>query len=199
MMSARANRRPEPAPAKCATETPGPREVVGFGRRPAALPGVRAVGSFVPRITKKAFARYGFSTAALITDWAAVVGPEVAAYTAPERVKWPRAGDRPDPDAPAADRPRPSGTLVLRVDEGRGLDVQFRASQIVERINAYFGYAAVAGLRIVQAPIERPQPPQGGRPQPSAAEPALREVAHVADPALRTALARLGTGVRAGR
>ena len=48
---------------------------------------------------------------------------------------------------------RPGATLVLRVDGGRSLDVQHNARQIIERINAYFGYAAVAELRIVQAPV----------------------------------------------
>ena len=31
--------------------------------------------------------------------------------------------------------------------------MQHSARQIIERINAYFGYAAVAELRIVQAPM----------------------------------------------
>ena len=32
----------------------------------------------------------GFAAAALITDWALIVGKDVAGYTAPERLKWPR-------------------------------------------------------------------------------------------------------------
>ena len=76
--------------------------------------------------------------------------------------------------------------------------MQYKARQIIERINAYFGYAAVAELRIVQAPVER----QAAAARPAArasGEPLTHEVAHVADPGLRDALARLGAGVRAGR
>ena len=71
--------------------------------------------------------------------------------------------------APApAEKGRPGATLVLRVDGARALDVQYKARQIIERINAYFGYAAVAELRIVQAPMRqlppaRPPRPRGGR------------------------------------
>ena len=36
----------------------------------------KAVGSFVPQLTRKAFEKYGFSTATLLTDWAVIVGPD---------------------------------------------------------------------------------------------------------------------------
>ena len=54
---------------------------------------------------------------------------------------------------------RSGAMLVLRVDGAKALDVQYRAQQIIERINAYFGYAAVAQLRVIQAPM--PVVPQG--------------------------------------
>jgi hypothetical protein len=187
-------------PRRSAPLTPSrPREVVEFARR-RSLPlyGVKAVGSFVPGLTRKAFEKYGFSAATLITDWTAIAGRELAAYTAPERLKWPRAVERSEDDAAETGKGRPGATLVLRVDGGRSLDVQHNARQIIERINAYFGYAAVADLRIVQAPIGadvRQAPPQL-RP---VGRPLTAEVAHVADPGLREALARLGAGVKAGR
>ena len=78
--------------------------------------------------------------------------------------------------------------------------MQYNARQIIERINAYFGYAAVAELRIVQAPVgvEADAALRRARPrQPRA--PLTHEVAHIADPGLRDALARLGAEVKAGR
>jgi hypothetical protein len=185
-------RRPAPvAPSR-------PRDSVGFvRRRPGSLHGVKAVGSFVPGLTRKAFEKYGFSAASLITDWPNVVGRALAAYTAPERLKWPRTPERPDDEGGEHTRTRTGATLVLRVDGGRSLDVQHNARQIVERINAYFGYAAVAELRIVQAPIGAGQSLAHALPRPSAS-PLTQEVAHVSDPGLRDALARLGAGVKAG-
>jgi hypothetical protein len=176
-----------------------PREAVGFARkRPGPLYGVKAVGSFVPGLTRKAFEKYGFSAATLITDWATIAGRELAAYSIPERLKLPRAVERSDEDAVEAAKGRPGATLVLRVDGGRSLDVQHNARQIVERINAYFGYAAVAELRIVQAPIGLDDRYVGPAPRVSA-RPLTQEVAHVADPHLRDALARLGAEIKAGR
>ena len=185
-------RRPSPM-------APRPRDAVEFARkRPGPLYGVKAVGSFLPGLTRKAFEKYGFSAASLVTDWATIAGRELAAYTAPERLKWPRAVERSDEDAAESGKGRPGATLVLRVDGGRSLDVQHNARQIIERINAYFGYAAVAELRIVQAPVgveDRFACPATR----ASARPLTAEVSHIADPGLRDALARLGAEVKAGR
>jgi hypothetical protein len=176
-----------------------PREAVGFTRKRAnTLFGVKAVGSFLPGLTRKAFEKYGFSTASLVTDWAAIAGTELAAYTAPERLKWPHRVERSEEGAAPAEKGRAGATLVLRVDGARALDVQYKAQQVIERINAYFGYAAIAELRILQAPVDGRLPPVRPAARP-AAQPLTHEVAHIADPGLRGALARLGAGVRAGR
>jgi hypothetical protein len=183
-----------------ATPQASPREAVSFTRkRPNALFGVKAVGSFVPGLTRKAFEKYGFSAATLITDWQVIVGRELAAVTAPERLKWPRAVEHAEDDTnTSAGKGRPGATLVLRADGSQALAVQYGARQIIERINAYFGYAAVAELRLVQAPVG----PAAGLVRPAnrpAAQPLTHEVAGVADAGLRDALARLGAEVRAGR
>ena len=112
----------------------------------------RAVGSFVPRLTKKAMEKFGFSTAALLTDWAAIVGSDLARYTRPHKLKWPRAVETYG-DTPAEQAGRPGATLYLQVDAARALDVQYKGRQIIDRINAYFGYRAIADLRIEQVPM----------------------------------------------
>jgi hypothetical protein len=177
---------------------PPPREAIGFSaRRTGGLHGPKALGSFLPRVTRKAFEKHGFSAASLVTDWAVIAGKELADYTAPERLKWPRGVDRSGDEQDPAEKGRPGATLVLRVDAARGLDVQYNGRQIIERINAYFGYAAIAELRIVQAPVAAPhQERRERRPAPA---PLTREVAHITDAGLRNALGRLGAGIRAER
>lgn len=148
----------------------------------------KTVGTFVPTLTRKAFEKFGFSTATLVTDWAAIAGAEIAGYTLPERLKWPRGGAGDDSDDWGTERR--GATLMLRVDPARALDVEYRARQIVERINAYFGYRAVESLRIVQAPVEAASggAAQGETPVPSPA------ATDEADP-LMAALARLEQGI----
>ncbi len=131
---------------------------MGPAYRSRKQPNARTVGAFVPQLTRKSFEKFGFSTAALIMDWSRIAGQDLAAYTVPERVSWPRAPSDPieaDPENPAT---RPGATLYLRVDPARALDVEYRARQIVERINTFFGYRAISGLRLVQAPVEARSP-----------------------------------------
>jgi hypothetical protein len=154
----------------------------------------RAVGSFVPKLTRKAFEKYGFSAATLLTDWSAIVGKELAAFTAPERLKWPRSvAIREDVEAGAEGRP--GATLILRVDPARALDVEYKGRQILERINGYFGYRAIAEMRILQAPLAKSAAP---RTAPQAPPPvAAPELASIADERLRAALTRLKSGLMA--
>jgi hypothetical protein len=164
-----------------------------FSHAPRALNGgvhARAVGSYIPSLTKSAFAKYGFSAATLLTDWKSIVGADLAQYTEPERLKWPVRAQ-----APAAEdgdeAGRPGATLILRVDAGRALDVQYRVRQIVERINAYFGYRAVADLRLVQGPVVKAAPPV----RVARKEPAPVALPTVTDSALRAALERMAHGI----
>lgn len=153
--------------------------------------GARAVGAFVPKLTHKAFEKYGFAAATLILEWATIVGRDVAAYTAPERLKWPRGVDFSDPEETASDRP--GATLLLRVEPARALDIQYKGQQLIERINAHFGYRAVAELRILQAPLPERDDAAALLPPPKPV--AAPELADIADERLRLALAKLKTGL----
>ena len=156
----------------------------------------RAVGSFVPKLTRKAFEKYGFSAATIVTDWTAIVGEELAQYTEPERLKWPRAVEVLG--APGDGQiGRPGATLVVRVDGARALEVQYKARQVIERINGYFGYRAVAELRFLQAPVGRRSAPVRRGPAPTQRGAPVAPAPHfaVTDDGLRSALERLYASV----
>lgn len=179
-----------PSPA-----APLPRRSIAFAR-----PGARSLktlGSFLPGLTAQAFKKFGFSTAHLVVDWPTIAGKDLAQISAPERLKWP---PRPAPGAAEAEpepgRGRRGATLVLRVEGARALDIQYKRQQILERINAYFGYAAVSDLRLVQAPLAVPAG-QVGRRRPAARRTEVAEVEGIADGALREALTRLGSHLHA--
>ncbi len=140
-------------------------------------------------ITKAAFARYGFAQADVVANWDAIVGADLAAVSAPERIKWPRgAGEEAQ---------KQGGTLVIRAAPGRALELQYEASRIISRINSFFGYGAVASLKVMQAAeLSRPRPKPPALPEKPVHE---QDVNLVEDPTLRNALERLGRGVAAAK
>jgi len=164
--------------------------------RPVAA---KAVGSFVPRLTRPAFERYGFSAAALITDWETIVGTDLARYTMPERLKWPKRVEWTGNEVSDEDRGRPGATLVLAVAAGRALDIQYRGAQLIDRINSYFGYRAVADLRIVQVasirPLEAAATPQLAPTASTASSKPREELAQITAPDLKAALERMAEGI----
>ena len=159
----------------------------------------RPLGTFVPKLTKTAFEKFGFSTAALLTDWAQIVGPQLAATTRPDRIKWPKSVGQEIAGLTATGErgPRAGATLHITVDPARALDIQYQGALIIERINAYFGYRAVAELRLVQARVGEATQAVAGRPAMARTiDPA---VAAIADDGLRFALEQMQAGLSARR
>ena len=138
-------------------------------------------------ITKAAFARYGFAQADVVANWDAIVGADLAAVSAPERIKWPRgAGEEAQ---------KQGGTLVIRAAPGRALELQYEASRIVARINSFFGYGAIAGIKVMQAQALMPKP---AKAPPIPEKPVCeQELASLEESPLKAALERLGRGVAA--
>ncbi len=162
----------------------------------------RAVGAYVPRIVRAAFEKQGFPSADILNHWPVIAGDDLAAFTAPERLIWPRRTRRSD-DRDAVPQPargkQPHGaTLVLRVDGPRAIEVQHAAPQILDRLNGYLGYRAVTVLRIVQGPVRRTGAARRIGPRKPTVEPASDSgtVQRIKVEALRAALNRLGAQLR---
>lgn len=136
-------------------------------------------------ITKAAFARHGFAQADVVANWDAIVGADLAAVSAPERIKWPRGSGE--------EAQLQGGTLVIRAAPGRALELQYEASRIISRINSFFGYGAVAAVKVMQAAeLAKSRPRAPALPEKPVHE---QELETIDDPALKAALARLGRGV----
>lgn len=140
-------------------------------------------------ITKAAFARYGFAAADVVANWEAIVGPELAAVSAPERIRWPRTAGE--------EERKQGGTLVIRAAPGRALELQYEASRITQRINSFFGYGAIGKIKVMQA-ASLPERRRGPPPLPE--KPVCeQQLAALEDGPLKAALERLGRGVAAVR
>ena len=139
------------------------------------------------QITRPAFERYGFAHGELVAQWAAIVGEDLAARCWPEKMNWPKGRE-------AGTRHAEGATLIVKCDPGAGLALSYETDSIAERVNAFYGYRAVAVVKVVQAGKAR-QPQARREPAPPPADVVNKvasQVAGITDTGLRDALSRLG-------
>jgi len=149
--------------------------------------GMQAIGASVAPVSAPILGKQGIGAAQLVGEWAAIVGEQLARSCWPVKLSF-RRGERRE------------GTLQLRVAPALAPEIQHREPILLERINGYFGYRAVARLAIVQGP-----PPLPDRAVPPTLRPLADEerraldakLGDVADPGLRAALERLGAAILA--
>lgn len=148
---------------------------------------LRAIAAEVPKIAGAALGKRGFAEAQLVAQWPAIIGESLAEGVSPEKLSFPR-GERRD------------GVLHLRVAPGLALEVQHREPVLVERINAFFGYRAVARLALRQGPpVRAAPPPPRRRPLKTEERQSLdQRLQPIEDAALKAALQRLGEAIIGG-
>ncbi|MCC4244067.1 DUF721 domain-containing protein [Stappia indica] len=155
----------------------------------------RPLADLIGKTLEPACRKRGFAAADLLSDWPEIVGERYAGRVQPIRLDWPRGSRGGEFD----ETPRPA-TLVVQTDGATALLLTHEMPQLVERINGFFGWAAVERIRILQRPVtdRRRQPPPKLRPLTGEEEAELHErLAPVEGTPLGAALERLGRAVLA--
>jgi hypothetical protein len=124
----------------------------------------------------------GFAISRLISHWHDIVG-DTAAWCRPADIHFPRGS-------------RNNGTLKLQITSGRGPQAQAMSAQIIDQVNAAFGYQAVGRITLVQnLPPSAPKTPPK-KPATISDAPDIwtldEKLKHIKSPELRAALRRLG-------
>lgn len=137
----------------------------------------RAAGDLVSDIAGVTFKRFGFVQGAVVSRWAEIVGERYAKVSTPESVRFPQGR-------------KSGGTLTLTVVGAHAPLMQHLTPLIVERVNRFFGYAAVDKIAFRQGRVDRDKRPVRPEPRPLSRElgEGLREIA---DPGLRACLESL--------
>jgi hypothetical protein len=122
----------------------------------------------------------------VVSRWNEIVGDRYATVSSPESIRFPHGK-------------RSEGVLTLIVEGAHAPVMQHVAPVIVERVNRFFGYPAVARVAFKQGFVQvakaksRAAPPSL-RPIPAELGESLRAIA---DPELRACLESLARGVAA--
>ncbi|WP_067736585.1 DUF721 domain-containing protein [Novosphingobium naphthalenivorans] len=154
--------------------------------RPRGGP-ARAISDLMPEVGRTAFRRFGFVQSSVVTRWPEIVGARHARVCSPESIRFP-PGEKSD------------GILQLVVVPAHAPIVQHVIPEIVERVNRFFGYNAVAKVKIRQGEVKAP-----AASKPQAAPPSLKPVPlelgeslrDIGDPELRAVLESLARSMSA--
>ncbi len=153
----------------------------------SARPFAKPLRDVVGKVVGESFRRQGFASAELVTRWTEIAGAEIAACSEPIKIQWTR---------PAEGEEREPGTLVLRVEGPAAIEIQHLANVILERVNRFLGWRAVARLALRQAPLRHDERKATRRVDPAAAARVAATLTNMGDDDLKQALARLGAAIR---
>ena len=142
----------------------------------------RKVAELLPDAGRASFRKFGFVQHSIVSRWGEIVGQRYAGVSAPESIRFPQGQ-------------RANGTLTLTVSGAHAPMVQHVLPEIVERVNRFFGYPAVAKVAIRQGTVKKAAPklPRPElQPVPLELGDSLRAVG---DPELRAVLESLARGI----
>ncbi|SNS83176.1 DUF721 domain-containing protein [Sphingopyxis indica] len=144
----------------------------------------RAIADLVPEIGRAAFRKFGFIQSSVVSRWREIVGDRLADVTQPAMIRFPTGQ-------------KAGGTLHLTISGAHAPMLQHVTPDIIAAVNRFFGYAAIAQVRMTHGQIERAPPVQPAamlKPVPAELGESLRDIG---DPELRTVLERMAAGLAA--
>ncbi|RXZ65689.1 DUF721 domain-containing protein [Pelagerythrobacter rhizovicinus] len=168
--------RDTPPKPKRSAKRPAGREY----ERPRGGP-ARQIADLMPQIGRTAFRRFGFVQSSVVTRWPEIVGDHHARVCAPEAIRFP-PGEKSE------------GILQLVVVPAHAPLIQHVIPEIMDRVNRFFGYKAVARVKLRQGEVKPPaaetraKAPPSLKPIPMELGDSLRDIG---DPELRTVLESL--------
>ena len=102
------------------------------------LEDLTSVSKTILPLAKQLLGAKGLMEIEILSGWTSIVGEDLAQYSLPQKIFF-RKNERSD------------GTLELLVLSGAfAMQIKQRESQILDKINTYFGYKAVSKLKIVK-------------------------------------------------
>ena len=148
---------------------------------------MRPVCDLLPQAGGAAFRRFGFVQSSIVSRWNEIVGARYARISSPESIRFPPGR-------------KSKGVLTLIVEGAHAPMMQHVAPTIVERVNLFFGYAAIDRVSIRQGIV------QAEKARSRAAPPSLRPIPvelgdslrSIVDPELRACLESLARGLSSG-
>ena len=98
------------------------------------IQGLRSFKNSLPKNVKKILNKKGFVYSEILNRWSYLVGNETS------KVSFPKTFKPSGKNAP--------GTLIISVQRGNEINVEFSKNIIIEKINSFFGYKILNNVRL---------------------------------------------------
>ena len=91
--------------------------------------GLRPFGNTLPRGIKGILKKNGYNYLEIISKWNFLVGRDISNLCHPKSIKMTRGNK--------------NGTLILSVERGNEINIEYSKNEIINKINSYFGYKLI--------------------------------------------------------
>jgi len=96
--------------------------------------GLRPFGNTLPRGVKGILKKNGYNYSQIISKWNIIVGKSISNYCYPKSIKMQKGNE--------------NGMLILSIERGNELDVEYSKNEIINKVNSYFGYKLVSKIKL---------------------------------------------------
>ena len=96
--------------------------------------GLRPFGITLPRGVKGILKKSGYNYSEIISKWKLLVGKDISNCCFPKSIKMTRGNE--------------NGTLILSVERGNEINIEYSKKEIINKINSYFGYKLINEIRL---------------------------------------------------
>ena len=105
------------------------------------IQGLRPFSNSIPHGLKKILKKSGYNFNNIVDNWTKMVGKETSQACYPVKVK--------------TSRDNINGTLILNVIHGKEIEVEYNKSEIISKINSFFGYNCIKQIKLRTAQQEK--------------------------------------------
>jgi len=102
--------------------------------------GLRSFGNTLPRGVKGILKKNGYNYSEIISKWNFLVGKEISNFSYPLAIKMIKGNTY--------------GTLVLAIERGNEINIEYSKNEIINKINSYFGYKLINTIKLKTFKIE---------------------------------------------
>ena len=96
--------------------------------------GLRSFGNTLPRGIKQILKKNGYNYSEIINKWGMLVGKDISKLSYPKTIKM----NRIDKNA----------ILIIAVERGNEIEVEYSKNHIINKINSHFGYQLLNQIKI---------------------------------------------------